>query len=247
MGYVTMQEHDTIETPPTDRGHVQAMNTPSVSASTEPVTFSLAREVVVKSLPRSTTAESIHALRTHLVARHIQEGRRGIAICETDQSGGTFLAANLAISLAEAGIRTLLVDTHMRAPELENYITPSRALPGLADAIEADDVPLGHAIQAVLPNLSLLFAGTGRESSLDLLGSARFAQIVDLCMREYDFTIAATAPLNRYADGRRVASVLRYALVVARKNVTFTADVNTLISELISDQVNVIGSVYNDF
>ena len=240
-----MQEQDTMETPPTDSIPDEPARAARVSAA--PVTFSLSREVIVKSLPRSTTAESIHALRTHLVARQIQEGRRGVAICETDQSGGTFLATNLAISLAESGIRTLLIDTHIRSPELENYIQPSQSLPGLADAIERDDVPLGFAIQAVLPNLSLLFAGTGRESSLELLGSAKFAQIIDLCMREFDFTIAATAPANRYADGRRVASVLRYALIAARRDVTFTADVNTLISELISDQVNVIGSVYNDF
>lgn len=240
-----MQDYDTVETPSPDSAPVSTG--PAATAPHEPVTFALTREVVVKSLPRSTTAESIHALRTHLVARHIHEGRRGLAICETDRSGGTFLAANLALSLAESGVRTLLIDTHIRAPDLENYIQPSRPLPGLADAIEQPDMPLAAAMQSVMPNLSLLFAGAARESSLELLGSAKFARIIDLCLREFDFTIAATAPSNRYADARRVASVMRYALVVARKDVTFLSDVNTLISELISDQVNVIGTVYNDF
>jgi protein-tyrosine kinase len=238
-----MQEQTTMEDPQTN--NVTGAN--PQGGQTGPVSFALSREVVVRSLPGSATAESIHALRTHLVARHIQEGRRGLAICETEDSGGTFTAVNLALSLAESGVRTLLIDTQIREPELENFIQPSRQLPGLADAIEQPDVPIGFAMQTVLPNLSLLYAGTPRESSLELLGSAKFARIIDLCMREFDFTIAATAPANRFADGRRVASVMRFALVVARKDVSFTADVNTLIQELTSDQVNVIGTVYKGF
>jgi len=238
-----MQEQATMETPLNN--DVTAAQPQGVPAG--PVTFALSRDVVVKSLPQSPTAESIHALRTHLVARHIQEGRRGIAICETEEAGGTFTAVNLAISLAESGVRTLLMDTNLREPELEHYIQPSHQLPGLADAIEQPDVPIGFAMQNVMPNLSLLYAGAPRESSLELLGSAKFARIMDLCMREFDFTIATTAPSNRFADGRRVASVMRYALVVARKDVTFTSDVNTLIQELISDQVNVIGTIYKGF
>ncbi len=212
-----------------------------------PATFTLNREVVIKSLPQSTTAESIHALRTHVVARHIQEGLRGIALCETEQAGGSFLAVNLAMSLAEAGVRTLLIDTRLRDPELANFIEPSRTPLGLADAIEQADLPIGSAVQSVLPDLSLMYAGAARDNALDLLGGARFATIIDTCLREFDFTIATTAPANRFADGRRVASVLRNAIVVARKNVTFTADVNTLVTELIGDQVDVIGTVFNDF
>ncbi len=216
-------------------------------APTGGVTFSLSREVVVRSLPSSATAESTHALRSHIVARHMQEGRRGLAICETENSGATFVAVNLAISLADSGVRTLLIDTNIREPELEGFIQPSQAIPGLSDAIEQLDVPIGFALHTVLPNLTLLYAGAPRDSSLELLGSARFAKIIDLCMREFDFTIAATAPSNRFADGRRVASVLKHALIVARKDVTFTQDVNVLVQELISDQVSVIGTVFKSF
>ena len=236
-----MQEQRIMETPP-----APLAPEPRPSSS-EPVTFALSREAVVRSLPQSPTAESIHALRTHLVARHIQEGRRGLAVCDTEGSAGEFLAINLAISMAESGVRTLLIDANIRSPELGLYVQPSTTVPGLADAIEQPEVPIGFAIQNVLPNLSLIYAGGPRENSLELLGNPKFARIVDLCMREFDFTIATTPPSNRFADARRVASVMRYALVVARKNVTFTADVNTLISELTSDSAQVIGTVYNDF
>ncbi|MEO6092972.1 MAG: CpsD/CapB family tyrosine-protein kinase [Novosphingobium sp.] len=236
-----MQEQSIMETPP-----APLASAPRPS-SAEPVSFALSREVIVKSLPQSPTAESIHALRTHLVARHIQDGRRGLAVCDTEGSAGEFLAVNLAISMAESGVRTLLIDTNIRAPELGQYIQPSSAVAGLADAIEQPDVPIGFAIQNVLPNLSLIYAGGPRENSLELLGNPKFARIVDLCMREFDFTIATTPPSNRFADARRVASVMRYALVVARKDVTFIEDVNTLVSELASDSAQVIGAVYNDF
>jgi protein-tyrosine kinase len=239
----SMQQQLTMESP----GALSPPGALSREASSPAVTFALSREVVVRSLPHSATAESIHALRTHLVARHLAGGARSLAVCETEHSGGTFLATNLAISLADSGVRTLLIDTNIREPELDGLIQPSRALPGLADTIEQVDAPIGFAMQTVLPNLSLLYAGAPRESALELLGSARFAKIIDLCMREFDFTIAATAPANRFADGRRIASVLRHAVVIARKNVTFTQDITTLIQELTSDNVNVIGTVFKSF
>jgi len=232
-----MQEDMLMATPATEAPNVAAL----------PPTFALAREVVVRSLPGSATAESIHALRSHLVARHIEEGRRGIAVCETEDAGATFTAVNLALSLADAGVRTLLIDTNLREPQIERFIQPSRPLPGLADTIEQPEVPAGFAVQTVLPSLSLLYAGAARESALELLGAPRFAQIVDACLREFDFTIATTGPANRLADGRRVASVFRHALIVARKDVTFTQDVSTLVQKLVSDQVSVIGTVFMDF
>jgi protein-tyrosine kinase len=226
---------------------MEAAGTGRASDQTGPVTFSLSREVVVRSLPGSATAESTHALRSHIVARHMQEGRRGLAICETENSGATFVAVNLAISLADSGVRTLLIDTNMREPELDRFIQPSQQIPGLSDAIAQGDVPIGFALHTVMPNFSLLYAGAPRDSSLELLGSARFARIVDLCLREFDFTLATSAPSNRFADSRRVASVLKHALIVARKDVTFTQDVSLLVQELISDQVSVIGTVFKSF
>ena len=222
-----------------------AANSPSPGV--EPVRFTLAKGVVVKSMPHGGAAQSIHALRTHLMARHIAEGCRALAICTTAHAGSTFLAANLAISLADAGVRTLLVDTDLRAPEINDYIQPSHELPGLADAIEQDSTPLGAAMQQVSPQLSLLYAGMPRDNSVELLGTAKFARIIDLCMREFDFTIAVTAPSNRSADARRVASLMRSAAVLARRDVTFLGDVETLIGELTSDAVQVIGTVYLDF
>jgi receptor protein-tyrosine kinase len=233
-----MQEQITLD---------NARHAPHQSTADGATTFALTHEVVVRSEPQSTTTESIHALRTLLTARHIHSGCRGVAICETEHAGGAFIAINLAMSLAEAGVRTLLVDTRLRDPELAKFVQPSRDVPGLGDVIERTDAPIAGAMHAIMPNLSLMYAGTARDNAQDLLSSQRFASIMDLCLREFDFTIATTAPANRFADARRVASVLKTAIVVARRNVTFVADVNTLISELIGDQVEVIGTVYNDF
>lgn len=233
-----MQEQITIET---------ARHPTQAAVPDGATTFALTHEVVVRSDPQGTSAQSIHALRTLLMARHIQGGCRGIAICETENAGGAFIATNLAISLAETGVRTLLVDTRLRDPQLSGFVQPSRDLPGLGDVLDRPDAPIAGALQAIMPNLSLMYAGAARDNAQDLLSSQRFATVMDLCLREFDFTIATTAPANRFADARRVASVLKSAIVVARRNVTFVADVHTLVAELTGDQVEVIGTVYNDF
>src|SRR3546814_263595 len=76
-----------------------------------PISFRFSQRVVVLSDSNSPEAEAIAALRTHLLAHHVRAGRRGLAVCSpSSKSGATFVAVNLAVSLARAGIRTLLID-----------------------------------------------------------------------------------------------------------------------------------------
>lgn len=211
--------------------------------------YRLTSQIAVIADPSGVRAESIHALRTHLAAKHVRDGKRGLAICGSDdQAGAVFVAVNLAVSFAQAGFRTLLIDADMRAPHVQNFIIPSVDLPGLRQCLEDDRMAIGQAIQPdVLPHLSVMFAGGHADSAQELLAGSRFKQLADLCLRDYEVTIIATPSSNICADARRVAAVVRYAMVVARKDVTFLSDVNTLVSELSGDGVRVIGSVFNAF
>lgn len=215
--------------------------------SEAPISFDLSDAVVGVTDGSSPEAESIGALRTHLVAQHIQDGRRALAICAPSAgSGCSFVAVNLAVALSQGGVRTLLIDADMRSPEIHHMIVPSRRMPGLVQCLSDDAVPFGDAImENVLPSLSIIYSGGYAENAQELLAGPRFATLINLCMREYDVTIVDTPPANSSADARRIASIVHYALVVARKDSTFVSDIKTLIDDLKSDRAHIVGTVLN--
>lgn len=213
-----------------------------------PVTIDFSPDIHILSEPSSVRAESIRVLRTHLIAQHLRDGRRSLAICAPAiGTGASYLSANLAVALAQTGVKTLLIDADMRRSGLKHFFTPSRPVPGLLDCLSNPEVSLRDTVlEDVQPSLSLLPAGSESASAQELLAGSAFKSLIDSCVRDYDLTIVDTPAANSYADARRIAAVLRYALVVACRNRSFVKDVRTLIGELTSDRVRVVGTYLND-
>lgn len=203
--------------------------------------------LVTLSDPLSPGAEAIRALRTHVLTQHIQAGRRGLAVCAASVDVGcTFVAANLAVALAQIGLKTLLIDGDLRAPGVHKLIPPKSNTLGLAGCLAAKTGRAGDFVEAdVLPNLSVLYAGEGALNAQELLARERFETVVNQCLRDYDVTIVDTPPANTSADARRISNLIGYALVVARRNKSLVSDVKTLVEQLVDDHATVIGTVMN--
>ena len=207
-----------------------------------------ASDLVVVHEPDGRRAEAIRALRTHIVARHVHEGRRAMAVGAPHGGAGcTFVAANLAVSLAQVGIRTLLIDADLREPSVEAVFAVPPVLRGLVQALQSYEGQCeGLITREVYPNLSVLFAGGAAPNPLELLGGRAFERLLADCLRDFEMTIIDTAPANQGADVLRVSSVASYALVVARETSTFVNDVETLARALRDDGATLIGSVLNE-
>ncbi|MBW8812435.1 MAG: CpsD/CapB family tyrosine-protein kinase [Caulobacterales bacterium] len=189
-------------------------------------------------------AEAVRTLRTHIIARHIDDGRRGLAVCSAKPGVGcSFTAVNLAVALSQVGVATLIIDADLRKPSLESFIQPEAPKPR---SVDADRTPLERIHQEVLPDLSVLYAGDLARSSEELLGGDNFRRLMERCLRDFEFTIIDTPPASDSSDGLRVASVIGYALVVARTNVTLMKDVSQLAKQLQEDGANLIGAVLNE-
>jgi capsular exopolysaccharide synthesis family protein len=199
------------------------------------------------SQPISAAAEAIRALRTHVLSQHIHAGRRGLAIgAPSVNVGCTYVAANLAVALAQVGLKTLLVDGDLRAPGVDKIIPPRSATGGLAACLAATDSRIGDYIDVdLLPNLSVLFAGEPSANSQELLAREWFGDVMRQCLRDFDITIVDTPPANTSADARRISNIIGYGLVVARRHKSLVSDVRVFVEQLIDDHVTVIGTVMN--
>jgi capsular exopolysaccharide synthesis family protein len=205
--------------------------------------------LAVITSPSSIMAEAVRALRTRIMAQHVQIGRRALAVCgATPGVGCSFIAANLAVSLAQIGVRTALVDADLRQPSLSKLLGVHHQGPGLSEFLSDPDVYIQDLVEEpLLPCLSFIPAGSLPARPQELLASARFAALASHLLREHQVTIFDTTPANGCTDAQRVATVAGYSLVVARKNNSYVDDLATLAKLLRADGSRVVGSVLVDF
>jgi protein-tyrosine kinase len=207
------------------------------------------QRLVVVEDPNSIEAEAIRALRTRIMARHVREGRRALTMCAaTAGVGCTFVAANLAASVAQIGIKTAIVDADLREPAVHNFLPEAKTGKGLADYLADSSLSIDDVIKpANQPALSIVPAGTLVANPQELLSSERFKSFVDQMLREFDLTIFDTTPTSGCTDAQRIATVSVYSMIVARRHKSFMKDVSTLSGLLRADRSVVVGSVLNEF
>lgn len=233
---------------------VQRTNGPTPVASAindqgaiDAATYSFAPGVVLLSAPHGEQAEAVRTLRTHIMAQHVDDGRRGLAICGASLGVGcTFTAVNLAVAMSQIGVNTLLIDGDLRRSGVDDLIRPSKSLPGLRHALMEDNDDTGIIQPSVLPNLSVMFSGGAAPDAQELLASDRFKALVDQQLRDFDLTIIDTPPANSCADARRISTVIGYSLIVVRRNQSYVGDVATLAAQLNEDRARIVGTVLNE-
>ncbi len=210
--------------------------------------YRLSDKLVLLSGSGSIAAESISTLLSQLLSQHVQDYRRAIAFCSaTPDTGCTFMAANVAVGMARAGVKTLLVDGNLRDPAIDQYIAPAEDRGGLLQCLQHDDIDVADIIHHdVIPNLSVLYSG-GTTQSSGLLASTRFKSLIATCMRDFDLTIMDTPPANRSSDAQRLANILRYTLIVVRKDKSYLSDVRKLVGDLQANRAQIVGTYLNDF
>jgi capsular exopolysaccharide synthesis family protein len=208
-----------------------------------------APSLVMVADPSGPAAEAVRALRTRLQSEHIQLGRRALAVCAASANVGcTFLATNLAVSLAQIGIKTLLVDANLRNPSVHTYFGAPEPTQGLAACLADSDLALDECVSRdVEPGLDVLFAGKSVGRPQELLAGSRFPQIMNACLRDYEMTIVDTAPANSSSDCLLVTNAVSFALIVARKHQSLVSDIRTLSGQIRSERARVLGTVLNAF
>jgi protein-tyrosine kinase len=194
--------------------------------------------------PRS---ERLRALRTELLLLH--ENDRGanvvpvLSACSGE--GRSQLAAELAISFAQLGRRTLLVDADMRKPR-QHVLFGATNQTGLSQAIALNEKPAFHPVNG-LPYMHLLTAGPVPKNPLELLSDGRFGNLLTDWRNAYEFVVFDTPPVEQCADGLAVATLAARTMVLSRAKRTTYKSSRGLLRRLRSTQARLLGAVINHF
>ncbi len=198
--------------------------------------------------PFTARVEALRALRAQLMLRWFNNpAHKVLAVVSPGRGEGrSYVAANLAIVFSQLGQRTLLIDADLRNPSqhrlfgLENRYGLSAVLSGRASTETI------HRIPALL-DLSVLPAGVVPPNPQELLARPPFAQLLVQLSTHFDVILLDTAPAADTADAQTVAARAGAAIVVAKKNLSSTAQVRAAAHSLASGKAEMLGAVLNEF
>jgi capsular exopolysaccharide synthesis family protein len=171
---------------------------------------------LVALAPRSTSAEAIRTLRTALHFGLTGQGVKAVLVTSPSPGDGkSTTASNLALALAQAGQRVLLLDADLRKPSQHAIFELSRDV-GLS-SILADRRPVDEAIVPdVLGLLDVLPAGPTPKNPGELLNNGFFAELLDKLRDKYDRIVIDSPPVMPIADARVIAALSDATLLVLR-------------------------------
>lgn len=163
--------------------------------------------------PASAAAEAYRTLRTNILFSSLDKPIHTLLLTSAEQTPDKSLtAANLAVTMAQAEQRVLLVDCDLRQPTLHTIFGLSNEQ-GLTSAILDQEAPL--AIQPTeVPGLSLLPSGPLPPRPADLLGSRRMEGLLNRLRQIADIVIFDTPPVQPFTDALVLATRVDGVLLV---------------------------------
>jgi len=183
-------------------------------AAEDPSSISSAERVFADS-PTSTLAESYRQVRATIAKRMRAGGHRSLLVVPAmPGSGATSVASNLAMALAAADCRVVLIDANLRRPHLHEVFGLPQG-PGLSDLLAgarfADIVR-----QTSRDNLRLVTAGEADERRLEALAAGSIGDLLALAGEQADMVIVDVAPATVAGDAQAMAQVVDATVLVAR-------------------------------
>jgi capsular exopolysaccharide synthesis family protein len=202
---------------------------------------------VVTDLRRhSPNREALRGIRSRLLHGHGDAAPRVVVVTgAASGEGASALAVNLAVTLAEGGTRTLLVDTDVRAPRVARYLGLPEGL-GVTDVLSRR-VPAEDAVRSCGDDglLSVLTSGSVALDPSGLHESRTLRTLVTALRGSYDVVIIDAPPLDPVADAAVLAGWADACILVARHGVTRREQLATATTMLAGEQSDLFGVVLN--
>ena len=220
----------------------QQFNFPYMKKSDNKVDPSL----IAAYVPYSNEVDKIKSLRGQLGVRWFNENKSLLVVSTKSGAGNSVLSANLAVSYAQLGKKTLLVDANMRNPCIHELFKVVNGK-GLSDmlASRTDSAPLIRVGE--IDNLTLLTAGANPPNPVELLSSAALSNLNGLFEEQFDVVIYDTPAYREYGDAQAMMGTVKGLLLVARKNVTHMEDIKTLKLDASVNNAVIVGSALTEF
>jgi len=137
--------------------------------------------------------------------------------------GKTFVATNLALSLAALGKKVILVGTDLRNPQLHKALNSKKAKLGLVDLLVNSEIATHTCIvQEVINDISLdvIYSGVIPPNPTEILSNGKLGQLLEELRAKYDYVLVDTAPTLLVADTTIITKYADIVLYLIKANYT---------------------------
>jgi capsular exopolysaccharide synthesis family protein len=172
-------------------------------------------DLITLTDPRSPASEAYRALRTNLTFSSMSEPIRTLVVTSpAPEEGKSTALANLAVTLAQSGKKTIIVDCDLRRPR-QHEIWDRPQSPGLT-TMALESLKKAPLVEVGVDNLLLLPSGELPAYPADLLGSPQMDTIVERLRGEADMVLFDAPPIIAVTDGTLLAAKLDGVMLVLR-------------------------------
>lgn len=171
--------------------------------------------LITISNPRSPISEAFRSLRTNLEFSSLDKPLRSMVVTSAaPEEGKSTTLANLAVAIAQAGKRVILVDCDLRRPSLQQLFN-ARATPGFTDMMRDDALMSKPPVQDTpVQNLWLLASGTIPPNPAELVASRRMSEVIAALQKQADIVLFDAPPVIAVTDAAVLASKVDGVLLV---------------------------------
>ncbi|UCF72281.1 MAG: polysaccharide biosynthesis tyrosine autokinase [Deltaproteobacteria bacterium] len=212
--------------------------------------------------PQSILAESFRSLRTNIQTSLLEKNIKSIVVTSASPlEGKTSVAANLAISMAQGGLRSLLVDADLRKPTIHTILGLDTS-PGVTEYLLSNydlsetvrtvtDVMMGEMnmdrimLTPGIDNLHIMTCGTVPLNPAELMQSDKFKSFMEEVHNQYDVILMDTPPLISAADASILAMNADGVLLVYMAGKVARGILKRAKAQLEQVKANIIGVVLN--
>jgi capsular exopolysaccharide synthesis family protein len=200
---------------------------------------------IVSRAPRSAVAEAFRTLRTNLLFTRTSADLKSMVVTSAGVGEGkTSVSTNLALVLAAAGKRVLVIDTDMRRPRVHKVFELDNKN-GLTNVLIAES-SLDDAIVNIEERLDVLRCGPIPPNPSELLASPAFANLVAELRRRYDSLIFDSPPAGVVADASILSQLTDGVLLVVRAERTHRGRLAKAVRDLRAVGAEMLGTVVNN-
>ncbi len=200
---------------------------------------------VVDNLLDKRAAEAFFALRAELQLKDTSKAARNILITSTvPGEGKTFVATNLAMTLASHGERTLLLDCDLRKPNIHKQLNLEN-LRGVLDYCEGKGKLDDLLVKNYRPNLDVLTTGGRANRPTQILNSKVFEEMISETGKRYDRVIVDTPPLAAVTDALIVLPLMDVSLFSIFFNKVHRNAAQHCAQQLLNANVPCVGAILN--
>jgi capsular exopolysaccharide synthesis family protein len=200
--------------------------------------------LITETVPHSF-AEAFRAVRTNVLYSSAEEGSRLLLVTSTQpQEGKTVVAANLAVALAQAGQRVLLLDGDMRKPRQHDLFNLPQD-PGLSSLLVGKAKANAAVRKSGVSNLWVLPSGPHPPNPAELLGSMRFRELLKVLRAHFDWVVIDSPPVMAVTDASVIGHLTTGVVFVIGSEQVSRKSVRAAVDQLAGSKATILGAVLN--